>query len=1197
MEASMAPPAALPPLPPPPASLPPLPPAPAAPAQPPPPPPPAPPAHDAALLERQLPVVSQDLVPLSYLIDRTVQQAYTDLATLADTLPSHPDQHRKRLIVDLVLHTRRQLLKLLVLTRWSTEAPNLHKAMNVVAFLGAQDHALEATVAGLTETHQMLAGARVRNYDLPTALTVLTKGTYDALPSAIREAFAGEDKLGDEAVLETLREVEDKIRWRLVMGLEPLPAGLRRAPYVIRDGRVVFTVPRMWEASFAYGGDGEDGADGEWFLLGVRFLFRVKDARGVWSSTPLGPLKDHLIDLCNRELLRRPLLPAPPPPVDPNAPPPPPAVGEETPAPAPSGEANEKVRAGTVAVEDAELAYKADLATALQKRKRDRPLFRAYSFLHRLALSYQLEAVHAQAARLRATGWGGGKEGEGGLRVERRGEEVRVEYWSHEPEPLPPSSKPSTTPRPRTSGGTLIFSLRPPSVPSAAAPTASSKTPRTALPPPAQSAAARPRERTKAREEALRAALERGSWSYSPPPPSTSHASSAAPAPSATPAPRASITPAPPAAPTTSDERAQDDEPDLPPSLLVSWLPSSSSPLSSSSPTSLSDLPLSLDTDLDLERLLRRVTRRQAAGVVEAMGRVVGEKLAGEEGRAGVEARVVYPSSASSQRREVGKGKEREGVEGADDAEEGEENEEEEDDAVPYLHFTLLGTPHSLGAFIDPPSGRFELRPVPALSSSSRSSSTSSSAAAAAAATDEGESTPAREQRLRLASERVEKERRAAAVAMAVAAEKAAADEGAAASGKGGKGAKGAAVSAAKEVDAEGWMRSVGEVVARIRAQTILDDLDTLLALLSLPSPVRRLALPPRELAKFGPAFASSTGRGSVGLQTGRAGFVFVPLAREGGEREGEGRSGLEGCWLALVVVEAEQGEGEGIRPALLRTREATDGATTWMEIVEVGWIALPSFSPSSSSAGAPSAATASSTTHLPFTPRADALLALFRYAVHRATLLRLSEGLAARRIAFRLQTPADGGGGRPYLVVPSRGLVRTLGAVGGKGKGKEKEREVASPNVAVQAVVDEEGRVKVTLHARFLFPPSPSSSSSSSETYGRPKPEDLPPNVLYSPTSGVVVFAVEGDVGTAVERLLRAYASVARTVAAAQQAYRQLPPPASSSSSAPSTSASAASPTKPSKPLKPAPANGASTATPPVKVVNGVGVMPFVSG
>ena len=44
-------------------------------------------------------------------------------------LPHQPDQARKRAIVDYVLQTRRQILKLLVLVRWSSEADNVTKCM------------------------------------------------------------------------------------------------------------------------------------------------------------------------------------------------------------------------------------------------------------------------------------------------------------------------------------------------------------------------------------------------------------------------------------------------------------------------------------------------------------------------------------------------------------------------------------------------------------------------------------------------------------------------------------------------------------------------------------------------------------------------------------------------------------------------------------------------------------------------------------------------------------------------------------------------------------------------------------------------------------------------------------------------------------------------------------------------------------
>lgn len=94
---------------------------------------------------------------------------------------------RKRKIVDYVLQTRRQILKLLVLVRWSAEADNVAKCMvrtpislsrglgvatwigtvlssrtsqNIIGFLARQNFEFDRAVESLTEVKTMLAGAR-----------------------------------------------------------------------------------------------------------------------------------------------------------------------------------------------------------------------------------------------------------------------------------------------------------------------------------------------------------------------------------------------------------------------------------------------------------------------------------------------------------------------------------------------------------------------------------------------------------------------------------------------------------------------------------------------------------------------------------------------------------------------------------------------------------------------------------------------------------------------------------------------------------------------------------------------------------------------------------------------------------------------------------------------------------------------------
>lgn len=219
----------------------------------------------------------------------------------------------------------------------------------------------------------------------------------------------------------------------------------------------------MWEASFVYSGTEtqeptassnvgdsteitpEDQS--EWYILGIKFLFNVKDERGnseptfftfnsthfrlqrlryfsrysrkiAWNPTPTGPLKQHMIDLCNAQLARRPFLPPPPPPIPPI--PSRPIDPTENPT-EPVEEDSEKTKESELSTK-----YASELQEARTKRTRDQPLQRGYTFLQRLALSYQLESVYSQAVQLIRSDWNAC-----GLKVEMNGErdEVKVRYW------------------------------------------------------------------------------------------------------------------------------------------------------------------------------------------------------------------------------------------------------------------------------------------------------------------------------------------------------------------------------------------------------------------------------------------------------------------------------------------------------------------------------------------------------------------------------------------------------------------------------------------------------------------------------------------------------------------------------------------------------------------------------------------------
>lgn len=93
---------------------------------------------------------------------------------------------------------------------------------------------------------------RVRNYDLITAVEVLTTGTYSQLPSlfkvcrtwsllqcglltiqVVQDSFIPPPKLTNDAVVALLQDLESVIRLRLQLH-EHIPVQLLRRPYRIR---------------------------------------------------------------------------------------------------------------------------------------------------------------------------------------------------------------------------------------------------------------------------------------------------------------------------------------------------------------------------------------------------------------------------------------------------------------------------------------------------------------------------------------------------------------------------------------------------------------------------------------------------------------------------------------------------------------------------------------------------------------------------------------------------------------------------------------------------------------------------------------------------------------------------------------------------------------------------------------------------
>ncbi|KAJ1859233.1 mediator complex subunit, partial [Coemansia sp. RSA 2703] len=310
----------------------------------------------------ELPQISVHMIPLSVTVGRLVTYAYTELVTLVDTLPSRSEADRRAEILKYTEHMSDLLTKLLVLVRWARNAPQIQKCQNVIAYLDSQNRFFEHSVDYIYATHLIMPNVRMRNYDVGNAVDILTTGTYQRLPSAIKRAVPP-PKLTKKQIRETLNAVDDIIRGRILRG-EPIPQPMRQ--YKIANGKIVFTVPKEFEATLTLL---QYEQDIPWHIVGVRVL--VSSDKSLPDEQQIVVNTWQIVDRAQHLLIESSSANAE-------------ASGQQ------SGEANTP-------------ATSSGLVTTPTPRPPQ--LAQLYDFLHRQCLVVLLETIVKQAAVLRRTRW------------------------------------------------------------------------------------------------------------------------------------------------------------------------------------------------------------------------------------------------------------------------------------------------------------------------------------------------------------------------------------------------------------------------------------------------------------------------------------------------------------------------------------------------------------------------------------------------------------------------------------------------------------------------------------------------------------------------------------------------------------------------------------------------------------------------
>lgn len=227
--------------------------------------------------------ITEGFYPLSRLLQRLSQECATDFGELLEAIPasdppqpnglsaphappslSSVDAQRKRLWMDFAKKHRDRFTKALVLVRWSAQAQEASRLIDVATWLHFQTMQYHNAVNGLGEIKKSMTRLKIPSPDIETAVDVLSRGTVARAPDL---GYIPPSPLSATKLLKSLRNLNTLLHIRLARD-EALPSYLRS--YKIHSGRVTFTAPSEFELDVSIASD--DPAS-QFYLIDFRLLF------------------------------------------------------------------------------------------------------------------------------------------------------------------------------------------------------------------------------------------------------------------------------------------------------------------------------------------------------------------------------------------------------------------------------------------------------------------------------------------------------------------------------------------------------------------------------------------------------------------------------------------------------------------------------------------------------------------------------------------------------------------------------------------------------------------------------------------------------------------------------------------------------------------------------------------------------------
>lgn len=236
----------------------------------------------------ELPHITNNILPLSNVIKFYSQETYKQLNTIIENLSITSDKDsdvvRKRKFLNVIISLRQDFIKLYTLVKWASKSPQVNKLIDLLNWFRTQEFYFDQLSLGLNELNGF-SGAKLPNSDLITSLEVMIKGRPQ-LPSY--NLIRPNPKLSPEKILSVLQELNLLLTTRLAL-TDNIPQ-LFLKNHDIKDGRIIFHLPKKFEVSITVGNDliidsnNEDYLKSPYFFIDFKFLFGINPETGILQT-------------------------------------------------------------------------------------------------------------------------------------------------------------------------------------------------------------------------------------------------------------------------------------------------------------------------------------------------------------------------------------------------------------------------------------------------------------------------------------------------------------------------------------------------------------------------------------------------------------------------------------------------------------------------------------------------------------------------------------------------------------------------------------------------------------------------------------------------------------------------------------------------------------------------------------------------